>query len=135
VTYQRKIEELPPLEVGRRYYRLTCTSVRPTIFRCDCGAEVRNRSLTHIRGGMRSCGCMMREGKAERMRRRFAELKLVLVAEHAAEKQQFSTWDVRCLRCGEASTIGDTHLRFGRVRRKCKKCPRQSTNLERRTGA
>ena len=120
---RRTLDEFAELEVGKRYYMLTCTNVRPTVFRCDCGTEVRKRSLTHLNNGMRSCGCLSRKSRETRLDEKLAERKLELVDKTTGEKTRHTTWRVRCLRCESVSTISDTHLRFGRVSERCKKCP------------
>lgn len=117
-------QQLPPLEVGHRHHHLVCVSVRPVILRCDCGAELRKRTLSHLQGGMKSCGCVFRAAQAKRLSSQLDGLGFEAVAYHEGPKQRYSTWDVRCVRCGEASTISDTHLRFGRIRGRCGKCPR-----------
>ena len=118
------IVDLPPLELGRKYFALTCVGIGPTVFRCDCGAEVRKRSLTHIRNGMRSCGCLARASREAKLAKGLSARSFEVVDKTPGDKTRFSTWDVRCLRCGEESTVGDTHLRFGRIGSRCSKCPR-----------
>jgi hypothetical protein len=120
---RRTLDEFDELEVGKRYYMLTCTSVRPTVFRCDCGTEVRKRSLTHLNNGMRSCGCLSRKSRSDRLSTMLAERKFEVIDMTPGEKTRFSTWRVRCLRCDSVSQLSDTHLRFGRVSERCKKCP------------
>lgn len=46
------------------YYADSCTW---WLCRCDCGAEVKVRSMSLNSGNTRSCGCLMREKSAERM--------------------------------------------------------------------
>lgn len=120
---RRTLDEFDTLEVGKKYYMLTCTSVRPTVFRCDCGNELRKRSLTHLNNGMRSCGCLSRTSRETRLDEKLAERKLELVDKKTGEKTRLSKWRVRCLRCGNVSTVSDTYLRFGRVAKRCKRCP------------
>jgi hypothetical protein len=121
---RRTLDEFAELEVGKKYYMLTCTSVRPTVFRCDCGTEVRKRSLTHLNNGMRSCGCLSRTSRETRLDEKLAERKLELIDNTRGEKTRHTTWRVRCQRCGSVSTLSDTHLRFGRIGKKCAQCPR-----------
>lgn len=121
---RRTLDEFAELEVGKKYYMLTCVSVRPTVFRCDCGTELRKRSLTHLNNGMRSCGCLSRTSRETRLGEKLAERKLELIDSTRGEKTRHTTWRVRCLRCGSVSTLSDTHLRFGRPSKRCAQCPR-----------
>ncbi len=121
---RRTLDEFDELEVGKRYYMLTCIGVRPTVFRCDCGTEVRKRSLTHLNNGMRSCGCLSRTSRETKLEAKLAERKLEVVEMTSGEKTRFSTWLVKCQRCGTVSQLSDTHIRFGRPSRRCWHCPR-----------
>ena len=120
---RRTLDEFDELEVGKKYYMLTCVSVRPTVFRCDCGNELRKRSLTHLNNGMRSCGCLSRTSRETKLEAKLAERKLEVVEMTPGDKTRHTTWRVRCLRCENVSTLSDTHLCFGRVGKRCKKCP------------
>jgi hypothetical protein len=123
---RRILDEFDQLEVGKKYYMLTCIGVRPTVFRCDCGTELRKRSLTHLNNGMRSCGCLSRTSRETRLDEKLAERKLELIDKTTGEKTRLSKWRVRCQRCGAISMLSDTHLRFGRPSKRCWQCPRST---------
>lgn len=103
------------IEVGRTYHHLTCIGVRPIVLRCDCGTEVRNRSLTHLNNGTKSCGC--RYGREPRLRNeeqireaeRTRRIK-VLRCKNAEAKTRFRRYDVQCTDCGECYTMAHERL-------------------------
>ncbi len=121
---RRTLDEFDQLEVGRKYHMLTCTSMRPTVFVCDCGTVVKKRSFTHLQNGLKSCGCMSREMRDKRIDEKLALRKLELVGRRPGEKMRYTIWRVRCLRCDSVYELSDTHLRFGRVGHGCFFCPR-----------
>lgn len=112
-----KPDEFDKLEVGREYYNLTCTSIRPTVFRCRCGKEVRRRSLTHLNDGMRSCGCLQKQVAVPRLRNeadfkeaaRLRRVRLLSVI-GADMKARHRSYRVECLDCGKVHDL--SHERF-----------------------
>ena len=110
-------DEFDTLEVGRKYYHLTCVQVRPIVLRCECGKEVRGRSLTHLNDGLRSCGCQYTKARTPRLRNEadFAEAarlhRVRLIGVLGAElKVRHRQYRVACLDCGREHEL--SHERF-----------------------
>lgn len=110
-------DEFDVLEVGRRYHYLTCVSVRPVVLRCDCGSEVRHRSLTHLNNGLKSCGCRYYKARAPRLRNaqdfeeaaRLHRVRLIGCMNKDA-KTRYRRYQVVCLDCGKAHSLSHERL-------------------------
>lgn len=110
-------DEFDALEVGRRYHYLTCVQLRPIVLRCDCGQEVRNRSLTHLNGGLKSCGCRYGMARTPRLRNeaefeeaaRLHRVRLIGCLTPSA-KARHRRYEVACLDCGKVHELSHERL-------------------------
>jgi hypothetical protein len=128
-------DEFDKLEVGRRYHYLTCVSVKPIVLRCDCGREVRNRSLTHLNGGLKSCGCRYGMARTPRLRNeadfeeaaRLHRVRVIGCITPDA-KARHRRYEVACLDCGKVHELSHERLRSPRpTLGGCQACSAQAT--------
>lgn len=133
-------DEFDVLEVGRRYHYLTCVQVRPIVLRCDCGKEVRNRSLTHLNDGLKSCGCRYYKSRAPRLRNeadmqeaaRLHRVRLIGCITPGA-KARYRRYEVACLDCGKVHELSHERLRSPKATLGgCQACSAQATQRARR---
>ena len=111
-------DEFDALEVGRTYYHLTCVSVRPVVLRCECGKEIRQRTLTHLNSGLKSCGCKYPRDRTPRLRNeadfveaaRLRRVRLIGCLNPGA-KTHFRRYEVVCLDCGAEHELSHERLR------------------------
>jgi hypothetical protein len=128
-------DEFDKLEVGRTYHHLTCVSVKPIVLRCDCGREVRNRSLTHLNGGLKSCGCRYGMARTPRLRNeadfeeaaRLHRVRVIGCITPDA-KARHRRYEVACLDCGKVHELSHERLRSPRpTLGGCQACSAQAT--------
>lgn len=112
-----KPDEFDKLEVGRKYHHLTCVQVRPIILRCDCGSEVRHRSLSHLNNGLKSCGCKYIQTRIPRLRNEADMQEAALL--HRVRligcltpeaKTRYRRYEVACLDCGKVHELSHERL-------------------------
>ena len=102
-------------DIGQRWGRLTLVSVKPVVFRCDCGKTVEGRGFYHVeKGNLRSCGCGQRVSKA------IGGMEILRVL-NPEEKVSYQRCKARCRRCkGEQEVLVST-ARTAQIRG-CKLC-------------
>ncbi len=112
-----RADQFDRLEVGRKYHFLTCTQVRPIILRCDCGKELRYRSLSHLNNGLKSCGCQSQQSRTPRLRNeadmqeaaRLHRVRLIRCITKDV-KTRFRRYEVACLDCGKVHELSHERL-------------------------
>lgn len=120
---RRRLDEFDELCVGGKYHMLTCISMRPTVFQCECGTIVKGRSLTHLNNGMRSCGCRSRAQPNPTAN--FWSCADVEPVECLTPEGKWFTrrWSVRCKRCSRIMEVAESSIRARDSRRYgCRGC-------------
>ena len=120
-------DEFDKLELGRTYHHVTCVSVKPIVFECVCGKIIKNRTLTHLNNGMRSCGCM-RKGRQMRTLERGIRIRNLEILKKLSPDDAMpadSSWLVRCNVCTSCRVLTGKTLMQRREVKQCSRCPRR----------
>jgi hypothetical protein len=116
---ERVIEKIEPGDV---FDRLTVLSVRPTFLRCECGKVIK-RGIGHLRGGIRSCGCLQWEQNLG-MRGVFRDDVINVTQVEDGGKSRTRTYRAECRTCGNVRLLKHESMLKSVYQRRCRSCPR-----------
>jgi hypothetical protein len=112
------------LEVGQVYDDLTVLQVRPCLLICSCGEYVKNRNVSHLRAGIKSCGCKQRSsGRVNRGELR-KDIKNVTLITCGVTKTKYKVYLVTCVHCGQDRTLCHASLLYEPGTYGCRMCYR-----------
>ena len=99
---------------------LTITGLSPLVVSCACGRTRTDRTPTHMRAGLKSCGCKTKPRRTIDVGMEINGLRIISQHKYGQAIRKRS-WNVECLRCLAVDAISEEWL-IARAKRNAQGC-------------